>query len=169
MSFEQDLVIHDWWWLGNSGKYNRLKDCDMCSGLHSRHGNLRQSQLARTGACRRAQVIWMINVLLSIITCYCTLLHTWGFQLDFIAERDVGALDVYRLELAIYLDRHSEEKLQPTVPDVVWAQDKPFYPGRASEDKVFSVVSELLARERPGQHCDLWCPLWIVCPICNIP
>ena len=63
-------------------------------------------------------------------------------ELNFIAEGDLGALDDYRLELAINLDCHSlsKEKLQPTVPDVAWAQDKPsrFYPplcgGRRGEE-----------------------------------
>ena len=64
-----------------------------------------------------------------IITYYCVLLHTWGFQLDFVVEGDVDALNIYRLFLAINLDCRSEEELQPSVPDVFWAQDKPFLPG----------------------------------------
>ena len=42
-----------------------------------------------------------------------TLLQTWGFQLDFVAEGNVGALDIYRLFMAINLDSHSIEELQP--------------------------------------------------------
>ena len=51
--------------------------------------------------------------------------------------------------MAIYLDSHSKEELQPSIPDVVWAQDKPFYHGWTSEDEVLSILSmELLAWER---------------------
>ena len=53
--------------------------------------------------------------------------------------------------LAINLDCHSEEELQPSVPDAVWAQDKPFYPGWTSEDEVLSIISmEWLTWERPA-------------------
>ena len=60
---------------------------------------------------------------------YCILLHTGGFQLDFVAEGDVGTFNIYRLLLAINLDCHSKRELQLSVADVVWAQDKQFYPG----------------------------------------
>ena len=39
------------------------------------------------------------------------------------------------------MDRYSEKELQPTIPHVVWAQHKLFYPGLASEDEVLSVES----------------------------
>ena len=57
------------------------------------------------------------------------------------AERDKGTLNVDRFFLAIYFDGHGEEKFQPTIPDIVQAQHKPFYPRRASEDEAFTVVS----------------------------
>ena len=76
---------------------------------------------------------------------------TGGFQLDFIAEGDIGTLEVNRLVLAINLDRHSEKELQPTVPDIVLAQHKAFHPWRASEDEVLSVVPIVrFIRERPA-------------------
>jgi len=48
-------------------------------------------------------------------------LRTRGFQLDFIAERDIGSLDLHRLALTINLNGDTEEELQPTIPYVVWA------------------------------------------------
>ena len=88
--------------------------------------------------------IWMLVLSLSIITYYCTLLHAWGFQLDFFAEGDLGAFDDFRLALAVNLDRHGKEELQPTIPDVVWSRDKPLPPCWASEDEVLrlSVVDQ---------------------------
>ena len=65
---------------------------------------------------------------------YCILLHPCEFQLDFVADGDVGALNIYLLALSINLDCPCKKELQPTVPDV---QDKPFHPSRASKDKVF--------------------------------
>ena len=74
----------------------------------------------------------------SVVTYYYNLRITaylrpwgWGFQIDFVAEAsampegDIGIPNLYRLALGINLDRCSYEELQPTVPDVVWAQDKP--------------------------------------------
>ena len=86
-------------------------------------------------------------MLLHIITYYWISLHIWVLQLDFIAEGDVRGLEhsiftTYRLALTINHDSHSKdsttanEEPRPTVPDVVWAQDKPFDPGWASEDDV---------------------------------
>ena len=46
----------------------------------------------------------------------------------------IGALDILRLALGINLDSHSKEELQPSVPDVIWAQDKLFYSTWTSED-----------------------------------
>ena len=66
----------------------------------------------------------MLVLLFHIIMYYCILLHAWEFLLDFIAQGDVVALDIYMLVPAISLDRHRKEELQPTVPDVVWVQDK---------------------------------------------
>jgi len=89
-------------------------------------------------------------ILLSIILYYYILKRTRGFQFNFIAERDVGTLDVHWFLLAIDLDGHAEKKLQSTIPDIVWAQHKSFYSWRASEDKVFLVISIIrLAGKRP--------------------
>ena len=41
-------------------------------------------------------VTGILVLLLHIITYLCILLHTWGFQLDFLAEGDVGSEDWYR-------------------------------------------------------------------------
>ena len=58
------------------------------------------------------------------------------------AEGDVGTLNVNGFFLAIYFDGHSEKKLQQAIiPDIVLVQHKPFHTWRASEDKVFSVMS----------------------------
>ena len=84
----------------------------------------------------------MLGLLLHIITYHCTLLQTWGFQLDFVAERDVGTLYIYRLFLAITILTaivHRSFNQWPSVPDVVWAPDiadKQFYPGWTNEDEV---------------------------------
>ena len=46
---------------------------------------------------------------------------------------------------------HRKEELQPTVPDVVWAQDKPFFFWWTSEVKVVLIISmELLVWEWPA-------------------
>ena len=91
----------------------------------------------------------MLTVLLHIITYYHILLHASGFQLDFVAEGDEGKIDIYSFVLSIDLDRHSNEELQPTVPDVVWAKDKAFHPKRTSEDEVLTTISmESLAWKR---------------------
>ena len=60
--------------------------------------------------------------LLHIITYYYILIRAGGFQLDFIAEGDVDALDVNGLFLAIYFDGHGEKKFQLAIPDIVSAQ-----------------------------------------------
>ena len=89
--------------------------------------------------------------LIHISAYYYILFHTRGFQLDFVAEGDVGALDIDRLVLSINLDGHCEEELQSTVPDVVWAQHKSFHPRRTNEDEVLSIQSvELPIWERPA-------------------
>ena len=73
------------------------------------------------------------------------------YTTSFIAEGDVGALDVNGFFLAIYFDGHGEKKFQLAIPDIVQAQHKPFYPRRASEDKVFTVVSMVChVGERPA-------------------
>ena len=85
------------------------------------------------------------------MTYYYILIHAEGFQLDFIAEGDVGTLDVNGFFQAIYFDRHGEKKFQPTIPVIVLAQHKSFYPRRESEDEVFTVVSMVChVGERPA-------------------
>ena len=56
----------------------------------------------------------------------------------------MGTLDTYRLALAVNLYSHRKEELQPTVPDVVWAQDKPIYSGWTSEDEVLLIITHSL-------------------------
>ena len=73
------------------------------------------------------------------------------FQLDFVVEGDVGALDIYRQVLAVNLYSNKKEELQPTVPDVVWAQVKQFFSGWTSEVEVVLIISmELLVLEWPA-------------------
>ena len=73
----------------------------------------------------------MLVLLLHITTYYCILLHTWRFHLDFIAEGDIGTLDLYRLGLAINLDRHSNESFNLQYQTLFWlrtnSQADPFY------------------------------------------
>ena len=52
---------------------------------------------------------------------YCVLLHAPAWVTVQSLRRHAGAVDVYRLALAIDLDHDSAAKFQPTVPDVVWA------------------------------------------------
>ena len=55
--------------------------------------------------------------------------------------------------MAIHLHGNLEEELQSAVPDVVWAQYKPFHAGRTSEDKVLPIKSEIfLILERPAMQ-----------------
>ena len=54
----------------------------------------------------------------------------------YLKEEGVGTLDTDRLALAVNLYSHRKEKLQPTVPDVVWAQDKQFYSWWTSEESL---------------------------------
>jgi hypothetical protein len=77
------------------------------------------------------------------------------FQLDFIAEGDVGTFNVNGVFLDIHLDWHGEleKKLQSTILDIVLAQHKSSYSRRASEHwhKVFFVVSMVChVGERPA-------------------
>ena len=81
------------------------------------------------------------NPLLHIIKYYFILIRARGFQLDFIAEGDVGELDVNWFFLAIYFDGHDDQKFQLTIPDIDLAQHNPFYHLRANEDEVVTVVS----------------------------
>ena len=46
-------------------------------------------------------------------------------------------LELNRLDLSINMDGSSDTKLEPTIPHLVLAQHKSFYPGRASEDEIF--------------------------------
>ena len=79
------------------------------------------------------------------------------FQRYFVAKGDIDALDIHRLALAVNLYSHRKEELQPTVPDVVWAQDKPFYSKWTSEDEVLSIIS-MKQLSGNGKHCKRWCP-----------
>ena len=90
--------------------------------------------------------------LLQVITYYSILICARGFQLDFIAEGDVGTLHIYGFFLAIHFDGHGEKKLQPTILDIVWAQH-----WRASEDKVSRLYPWFVLLGK-GQHCRRWCP-----------
>ena len=88
---------------------------------------------------------------LHITAYYYILFIAWGFQLDVVAEGNIGTLDFNRRILAIHFDGHAEEELQSTVPDVVCAQHKPFHPRRTNEDEVLPIKSvELPIWERPA-------------------
>ena len=50
------------------------------------------------------------------MTYYCTPAAV-RVPLDFIAEGDIGTLELDRLDLAIDPDQNIEKELQPTVPD----------------------------------------------------
>ena len=65
---------------------------------------------------------------------------------------------MYRLTLTINLDRHSKENLQSTVPDLVWAQDKHFSPGRTCDESSSSRLFPWNSVPENGQHCKHWCP-----------
>ena len=78
----------------------------------------------------------MLVLLSHVNVYYCVLLHILELQLDFMAEGDIGTLDVYKLALAIDLDCQSKEELY--VPDIVWAQEKQFHPCWVTKDQVLS-------------------------------
>ena len=106
--------------------------------------------------------------LLQIITYYFRSLQTSILQLEFVAEEDISALDIYRLAVAINLDR----QLQPTVQYVVWAQDKPLRRGwtTGSEDEVLSIISmdhgtTCLGTASTEKRC---CPSWILCSALSV-
>ena len=70
----------------------------------------------------------------------------------------MGTIDIYRLVLSIDLDRHSEEKLPLTVPDVVWAKDKTFHAGgrvKTKSSRLYPLAWNYLPEN--GQHCKRWC------------
>ena len=89
-------------------------------------------------------------LLVHITTYYYALIHTRRLKPYFIAEGDVGTLDVNCIFLAVYFDGYGEKKFQTAIPDIVRAQHKAFHPWRACEDKVFSVISMVRPfRKRP--------------------
>ena len=100
---------------------------------------------------------------------YYVLLHTRGFKLDFIAEGDIGTLEVHRLVLAINFDSNSKNELQPTVPDIVWAQYEAFHPGGTSKDEILSVVPIIcFVWERPALKTLVplvYCVTYLQCPV----
>ena len=62
----------------------------------------------------------------------------------YLREEGVGTLYTYRLALAVNLYSHRKEELQPTLPDVVWAQDNQFYSWWTSDDKVLLIITHSL-------------------------
>jgi hypothetical protein len=92
------------------------------------------------------------------------LMLTRGLQPNVVEKGDVSTLKLHGVLLAINLDREREKKLQPTVPDVVGAEQELLHclhTRRADEDTVLPVEPAIpLIRERPalqalksGMHC----------------
>jgi len=73
------------------------------------------------------------------------------------------------LVLAINFDRNSKKELQPTVPDIVWAQYEAFHPGGTSKDEILSVVPIILfVWERPALKTLVplvYCVTYLQCPV----
>ena len=125
-SVESHFVIH------NSGKYTWLYDCDMYSNIKEcvvmctkrsfESSPSRQSQPENGDHIHADKGMtghFGIQSLdaRSVVTYFYVLLHirvpehTLAFKLDFVAEGDAGALDNYRLSLAINLYLHSKKEL----------------------------------------------------------